>query len=481
MNKTSVKNISAWSMETVRQTNHADVPLLNAGFEESATTPEDWAVTGPVSTMMPAITIDGQIRYSGNYALRMTSKNPNCNGRVAQTINVAGGKTYIFSVSYRSEGIRSANKSILAKITWFKGKENIGYHYLSEKTKGRDDWFLISQKIQALPQATSLEISLEFRWSMGSVWWDDVSIKETAAISPRNVKIGTVYCRPPGGTVENNIKVFSDLLDQAGASKCQIVCLPEGWATFNTGLNMTKTEANTLNGSAAGMLSKKAKQYHMYIIAGLYIWEGDTLYNTGVLFDRQGNKKAIFKKVHLPYSEIAQGAVPGNSYPVIETDFGKIGILVCWDYAFPEPARILALKGAEIIFCPIWGDVRGTDIWKLTARARAVDNGVYFVTSIYDGHSMIVNPAGDILQESNSNNELLTETVDLNFSPDWNWIGNPGLGEWRGVWRRDRRPDSYGALSDVESTDNSLPKGKDNKSKKDLTNKKYTGIKISGN
>lgn len=431
--------------------------VLNPGFEVSAVNPENWIITGPISTMKPVTDIDDYIRYSGKYGLRMSSSNPKCNGRTAQIVRVTGGQTYLFSAMFKSKNVRSVNKCVLIRITWFNGKENIGYHYLNNKTEGSNDWFLISQKIKALPQATSLEISLEFRWSKGSVWWDDISIEEATPDSSRNVKIGTVYCRPPGGTVQNNINTMSDLLDQAGISNCQIVCLPEGWVTYGTGLGMSKVESNILTGSASSMLSQKSKQYNMYIVSGLYSWEGDTLYNTGVLFDRQGNRKAVYKKVHLPYSEIEQGAVPGDSYAVVDTDFGKIGILVCWDYAFPEPSRILALKGAEIIFCPIWGDLRGTDIWKLTARARAVDNGVYFVTSIYDGHSLIINPAGEVLKESGSTNALLTETIDLNYSPFWNWIGNPGRGEWSGIWRKDRRPDTYDDLSDFESTDIQQP------------------------
>lgn len=455
--------------------------LLNPGFESSSVTPKNWIITGPITTMEPVTSIDDQISFSGNYALRITSTNPKCNGRVAQTISVTSGKSYLFSAVFRSENVKSVDKSVLIKISWFKGEENIGYHYLNNKAKERDDWFLISQKIKALPQATSLEISLEFRWSKGSVWWDDISIQETSPDTSRNIKVGTIYCRPPGGIIENNINTISDMLDKAGASNCQIVCLPEGWVTYGTGLGMSKIESNTLSGSASVMLSRKSKQYGMYIVSGLYSWEGDTLFNTGVLFDRQGNRKAVYKKVHLPYSEIAQGAVAGDSYEVVETDFGRIGIIICWDIAFPEASRILALKGAEIIFCPIWGDVRGKDIWKLIARARAVDNGVYFVTSIYDGHSLIVNPAGEVLQESDSTNVLLTETIDLNYSPSWKWIGNPGLGEWRGVWRKDRRPDTYGALSNYESTQNFQPSKAHRQSIGHLNNKKIYSIEPNKN
>jgi predicted amidohydrolase len=209
---------------------------------------------------------------------------------------------------------------------------------------------------------------------------------------------------------------------------------------------MTRVEANTLDGSASTMMAQKAKQYGMYIVSGLYSWTGDTLKNVAVLYDRQGKIQAVYEKVQLPDSEAEQGTVPGNSLPVFTTDFGKIGILICWDIAFPEVSRILALNGAEILFCPIWGDIRGTDVWKITARSRAVDNGIYFVTSIFDGHSLIVNPAGDILQESGTQGTLITSTIDLNYNPPWDWIGNAGLGVWKGVWRKDRRSDIFGSL-----------------------------------
>jgi predicted amidohydrolase len=249
---------------------------------------------------------------------------------------------------------------------------------------------------------------------------------------------------------------MSELLDQAGKSGCQIVCLPEGWPTCDTGLGMTRVETNTLYGSASTMMAQKAKQFGMYIVSGLYDWAGDTLKNVAVLYDRQGKIQAVYEKVQLPDSEAEQGAVPGNSLPVFTTDFGKIGILICWDSAFPEVSRILALNGAEILFCPIWGDVRGTDSWKITARSRAIDNGVYFVTSIFDGHSLIVNPAGDVLQESGTQGTLITATIDLNYNPPWDWIGNAGRGVWKGVWRKDRRSDIFGTIGNYKTSPSSV-------------------------
>jgi len=422
--------------------------VKNPGFEASAVKPENWTITGPVSAMQPSVAIDSMMQFSEKYSLKMESNNPNVQGKALQTVDIKGGQTYLFSARFRAMNIESIDKSVLIRIKWFSGEQQIGYNYIYHITDDKDGWLLASDKIKAVAGAETAEISLVFRWSTGTLWWDDISMEPSDAVPPRNAVVGTMYFRPPGPTVEKNIALMSDMLDQAGKAGCDIVCLPEGWPTCDTGLGMTKVEANTLGGSASQMMSQKAKQYKMYIVSGLYSWVGDTLKNVAVLYDRQGKIQGIYEKIQLPDAETEQGAVPGNTFPVFTTDFGIIGILICWDIAFPEVSRILALNGAEILFCPIWGDVRGPESWKITARSRAIDNGVYFVTNIFDGHSVIVNPAGDILQESGTQGTILIKKIDLNFSPEWYWIGNAGLGVWDGVWRKDRRSDIFNALGE---------------------------------
>jgi predicted amidohydrolase len=422
--------------------------VKNPGFEASSSSVKDWTITGPVTTMQPLTAIDNQTRFSGQYCLKMESINPNCHGRAVQTVAVKGGQTYLFSSRFRTEKIMSLHKSVLIRVKWLRDKEQLGYNYIYDIEGVSDGWYLASDKIKAIEGASTAEISLEFRWSTGTVWWDDISLDACPSVPPRNVKVGTFYFRPTGPTVEKNISMMSDMLDQAGKAGCDIVCLPEGWPTCDTGLGMTKVEANTLSGSASVMLSQKAKQYKMYIVSGLYNWVGDTLKNVAALYDRQGRIQGVYEKIQLPDAETEAGAVPGSSFPVFTTDFGRIGILICWDSAFPEVSRMLAVNGAEMLFCPIWGDVRGAESWKITARSRAIDNSVYFITNIFDGHSVIVNPAGDVLRESGVQGTLLTSTVDLNFNPPWDWIGNAGRGVWKGVWRKDRRSDIYGALGE---------------------------------
>lgn len=427
--------------------------IKNPGFEASGIKPDSWTITGPVATMQPTVTIDSKIKFAEKNSLKMESNNPNVQGKALQTVNIKGGQTYLFTARFRAMNIGSIDKSVLIRVKWFKDKEQMGYNYIYHITDDKDGWLLASDKIKAVAGAETAEISLVFRWSTGTLWWDEISMESCAEVPPRNVKVGTMYFRPPGPTVEKNITMMSDMLDKAGKAGCDIICLPEGWPTCDTGLGMTKVEANTIGGSASVMIAKKAKEYRMYIVSGLYNWVGDTLKNIAVLYDRQGKIQGVYEKVQLPDSETEQGAVPGTKFPVFTTDFGKVGILICWDIAFPEISRSLALNGAEMLLCPIWGDVRGTtEAWKVTARSRAIDNGVYFVTNIFDGHSVIVNPAGDILQESGVQGTLLTETIDLNFNPQWYWLGNAGLGVWDGVWRKDRRSEVYGKIGEYKGS-----------------------------
>jgi predicted amidohydrolase len=424
---------------------HAQNLILNPGFEAAANAPVNWIITGPIVSMQPKSTVDNKISYEGNFSLRMESENPGCHGRAVQTVEITDDLTYIFNARFKVKNVSSNHKSVLIRIKWLKGDVNIGYNYIYEISGEKDGWYLATNKIKSVAGATNAEISLEFRWSTGTIWWDDISMEACEDEPARSVNVGTIHFRPPGPTVEKNISLMGKLLDEAGAAGCGIVCLGEGWPTCNTEIGMKKDEANTLEGSASKMMAEKAKQYGMYIVSGLYNWVGDTLYNIAVLYDRNGNIQDIYTKVQLPDSETEAGAVPGNSFPVFTTDFGKIGILICYDNFFPEVSRTLALNGAEILFNPIWGDVRGTgsDLEKTVSRSRAIDNGVYFVNSIYDGTSLIINPAGDILQETNTQGTLITATIDLNFNPPWDWVGNAGRGVWKDIWRKDRRSDLY--------------------------------------
>jgi predicted amidohydrolase len=186
----------------------------------------------------------------------------------------------------------------------------------------------------------------------------------------------------------------------------------------------------------------------MYIVVGVYEGEGETLYNTAVLIDREGNVAGKYRKTHLPEAETMWGITPGSTYPVFETDFGRVGIQVCYDNFFPEVARALALNGAEIIVLPIWGDGRDDDrTWDVMARARAIDNAVYFVASNYSQkRSLIVDPWGHILADTAGEHGVIVQQVDLDARVLRRWLSVGCDGEWQRLFRDERRPSTYGPI-----------------------------------
>jgi predicted amidohydrolase len=146
--------------------------------------------------------------------------------------------------------------------------------------------------------------------------------------------------------------------------------------------------------------------------------EGASAYNTAVLIDRQGVLVGKYRKVYLPREEVEGGLTPGQSYPVFDTDFGRIGLMICWDIQYADPARALALGGAELIALPIAGG-------NLTlGHARAIENHVFLVSSGYDYPTEIVDPDGKTVASAPEKPGVAAAGIDLNHRYTEPWLGN---------------------------------------------------------
>ena len=146
--------------------------------------------------------------------------------------------------------------------------------------------------------------------------------------------------------------------------------------------------------------------------------DGDVVYNTAVLIDRKGNLAGKYRKVSLPREEIDGGITPGNSFPVFDTDFGKVGMMICWDVTFPDAAKTLAMNGADVILMPIAGG------YLKLAMARALENQVFLVSSTYDMISAVFDLEGNVIKEATKENPVAVVEVDLNQQKLWPWIGD---------------------------------------------------------
>ena len=126
-----------------------------------------------------------------------------------------------------------------------------------------------------------------------------------------------------------------------------------------------------------------------------------------------------YRKVYLPREDVEAGMTPGNHYPVFRTDFGTVGIMICWDHYYTNPARAMAVQGADIIFVPAAGT------YTLIERARAWENHVFLVSSVHNNHyAHIIDPAGEMVAESSASGTPAIATIDLNHRYTDPWLGD---------------------------------------------------------
>jgi len=368
-------------------------------------------------------------------------------GGVFQEVQgIRGGQAYRFEAVCRVRHLVSPLGSVLARLTWTRRGRPL--HPAGRLARGpwvRDGEARFADVWVAPAGADGARVSLELKWPRGgSVIWQRASLRPAAPPAPRKVKIGTVYLRPRNSTTEKNLARFGAQIDAAGRLGLDLVCLGEGITLVGTGRNYAEC-AEPIPGPGTRRLGAAARRNHLWVVAGLYEKAGDALYCTAVLLDRQGRLAGKYRKVHLPREEWTQGLRPGGEYPVFDTDFGRIAIQICYDWFFPEPEAIFALKGAEIILAPTWGNtlpdqagrVRGETVF----RVRARDNGVYLVPSVYDGNSMVIDPLGRIRVSSDGREGLFWTEVDLNDRAMLDYVGH-----WRTLGPRHRRPETYGPL-----------------------------------
>ena len=231
---------------------------------------------------------------------------------------------------------------------------------------------------------------------------------------------------------EENLMKASSMIT-AGSKNADFIVLPE---MFNCPYSNDKfieyceaeNDSYTLN-----IISKLAKSNQVYILAGsIPEKENDELYNTSYLFNQKGEIIAKHRKMHLFDIDVkdkitfkeSDVLTAGNDFTIAQTDFGKIGIGICYDIRFPELARILVENGALMLFYPgAFNMTTGPAHWELLFRARALDNQVYCIgvapalnenASYHSfGHSIVANPWGEIIAEAGQEEEIVYCEIDL--------------------------------------------------------------------
>lgn len=230
---------------------------------------------------------------------------------------------------------------------------------------------------------------------------------------------------------EKNLERMQEFIEQI-KQQCEhihLIVFPELITSgYECGREFQHLAESADRGHSVKTIQKLAQKYHTDIIFGFPErdqLESSVLYNSTAYIDSNGDLKNIYRKVHLFDTE-KKYFKPGTNFPLIQTSFGKIGIMICWDTAFPEVARIYALKGADLLAVSTnWENPYSSD-WDLIVRARAFDNCLPLVaanrigsdhTLSFFGHSKIISPLGKPIKSIDSEVEgYISSAIDLNQS-----------------------------------------------------------------
>jgi len=273
------------------------------------------------------------------------------------------------------------------------------------------------------------------------------------------LRVACVQLNTRADTAEN-VRSAGGLVEEAAAAGARFVALPETWA-FKGRRDGIMASAEAADGPSNAALAELAARFGIFVLAGSHYEPSpvpDRVYNTSLLLGPDGAVLATYRKVHL-FDAVSAAAVyresgyltPGAEIVTAEIDVAPVGpvalgLSICYDLRFPELYRALALAGAQLLCVPAAFTAHtGAAHWEALLRARAIENGCFVIApdqvgehlpgrDCY-GHSMIVDPWGDVLAELPDGVGICVADLDLARVAQVR-AQIPSL--------RDRRPGTYG-------------------------------------
>jgi predicted amidohydrolase len=429
-----MKHLIFWAA-AILGTASGTLNVVQSGFRAGpGGTPSEWTVWSARPELAPRAYVDerrnreqpGSLAISGN-------GNAAAYGGWEHTVRgVEAGKWYRLGAYYQAAGLQYEPLQIVARLDWAGADgKRVGQPDYAYLTDPQGEWRRMTLEAPAPAKAASAKIQLYLQNAPdGTVWWDEISLREIAAPSPRPVSVAVVNLKPrETKSSAESVRRFLDVVDRSVTKKADVILLPEGITVVGTGKGFPEV-AETIPGPTTKLLGEMAKKKNSYLVAGMYERDGAAIYNTAVLLDRTGSIAGKYRKVYLPREEIEGGLTPGSDYPVFRTDFGTVGILICWDSQYADPARALALNGAELLLMPIWG---GNET---LVKARAIENRVFVATSGYNYPTHILDPDGTLLTAATEQGSVSYATIDLARR-----YMDPWLGDMRGRFMKELRLD----------------------------------------
>lgn len=417
--------------------------------------PGGWSANSPRDELRPAFSYDpdaGHAQGSGSLVIKHDDRE-GLDGWLERWSPVEGGAYYRFRAYRRLTNVANPRRSALVRIRWRneagamvsadipeRQARALGHVPTAEPehpTDGPTDaqgWTTVECLCRAPSKAKYAVVELHLQWApLGKAEWSEVALSTCEAPPPRKVKLASVHYQPSGKSARENCEEYAPLVATAAEQKADLVVLGETVPYVNVRKRPDEV-AEPIPGPTTEYFGRLAAKHDTHIVLSLYERDRHLVYNTAVLLGPDGGLIGKYRKVCLPHGEVEKGVAPGSDYPVFETRFGKLGLMVCYDGFFPEVARELANRGAEVIAWPVWGcDPR-------LAKARANENRVYLVSSTFmqpqDGWmiSAIFDRTGEPIAIAEEWGKVAIAEVDL-AAPS---IGPWNLGDFRSMIPRHR-------------------------------------------
>jgi predicted amidohydrolase len=405
---------------------------------------DGWTEASPRDEIRPKFLRTGEGRSGRGSLVIEGDGREGLDGYWRKQFPVAGGQVYRFSGYRKASRLEWPQQNAPARIRWLdaEGKRVIDDRplvngYLNGFTPwapgefpvdtGTVDrgWTLVTGSYRAPATAREAIVELHLQWTpRGRIEWSDIDFTQAPEPAPRIVKLAAAHLQPRSGkTPAEKCMLYEPLIQQAAEKGADLIVLGETVNYYDTGRDPAAV-AEPIPGPSTDCFSRLARKHATHIVVSLYERDRHLVYNAGVLITPSGQLAGKYRKVSLPEGEVESGVAPGDAYPVFDTKFGRLGIMICYDGFFPEVASELTKRGAEVIAWPVWGV--NPDL----AKARAAENHVYIVSSTYEsvprnwGLSAVWDHAGRTVSVAQDWGTIAFAEVDLNSLTRWRSLGD---------------------------------------------------------
>ena len=424
----------------------------------AAPPPEDWQTAAPREEIRPAFSFEpkGGPNHRGSFVIKHDARE-GLDGWFQKTFTVIGGECYRFQAVRKTRDVREPRRNALVRVLWSDAAgrmvsadvpeaqvKELGHvpsaepEYPVDGATDARGWTTVSGVYRAPTKATRAVVELHLQWAPGGrIEWSEVEFAQTSPPPPRKVRLAAIHYKPTGKSLRQNCEEYAPLIAEAAAQKADLVVLGEHAPSQGVKGSLVET-AEPVPGPSTDYFGELARKYKLHIVLGIHERAGRLVYNDAVLIGPDGKLIGKYHKVCLPPSEAADGVTPGSDYPVFDTKIGKVGMMVCYDGFFPEVARELSKRGAEVIAWPVYG------CNPLLAQARACENHVYLVSSTFMRPedkwmiSAVFDQTGKPIAQATTWGTLAVAEVDLSRP----YIGPYNLGDFRAMVPRHRPADT---------------------------------------